>query len=162
MSTNKVESPKPAASVTAPTPGQPAVAPTSKEPMVPGDNTSFVDDVTYPDNTEVTTGQTFVKTWRLKNSGTVSWKGRFLKNIDAVPPGATQGFLIPAESMVKIPDTEPGATVDISVTLTAPNLPATTISTWKMVDEKGDLYYPGKAGVYCQVRVVAVAKERGK
>ena len=32
------------------------------------DNAYFVTDVTYPDNTVVTAGDNFTKTWRLKNS----------------------------------------------------------------------------------------------
>ena len=46
----------------------PAATPTSN-----CDNSQFVTDVTYPDNTVVTPGQSIAKTWRLKNIGTCSW-----------------------------------------------------------------------------------------
>src|SRR5512133_582347 len=37
------------------------------------DNSVFVADVTIPDNTVVTPGQAFTKTWSLKNTGTCNW-----------------------------------------------------------------------------------------
>jgi len=37
------------------------------------DDSSFVSDVTYLDGTEVTPGQDFVKTWRIKNTGSCTW-----------------------------------------------------------------------------------------
>src|SRR6266498_580674 len=38
---------------------------------------TFVSDVSIPDNTPVTPGQTFTKTWKVKNSGTCAWDAGF-------------------------------------------------------------------------------------
>jgi hypothetical protein len=38
-------------------------------------------DVTYPDGSHVPVNQRFVKTWRLRNAGTVAWHGRFLQRL---------------------------------------------------------------------------------
>src|SRR3972149_916600 len=37
------------------------------------DLSQYVSDVTIPDNTQMTPGQNFTKTWRLRNSGTCTW-----------------------------------------------------------------------------------------
>src|SRR5687767_14464651 len=45
----------------------------------------FVSDVTIPDNTPIRRGETFSKTWRIKNSGTCAWNSQYkfvLINID--------------------------------------------------------------------------------
>ena len=51
---------------------------------IPGDDSGFggggfPGDVTYPDGTAVHVGVTFDKVWRLKNTGTVPWRGRQLQ-----------------------------------------------------------------------------------
>ncbi len=45
---------------------------------IPGDASTFVADVTIPDGTLMKPYQLFEKTWRIRNSGTVLWKGRWL------------------------------------------------------------------------------------
>src|SRR5512140_2023784 len=37
------------------------------------DNANFVTDVTIPDETVIDPGETFTKTWRIRNAGTCSW-----------------------------------------------------------------------------------------
>jgi hypothetical protein len=51
-----------------PTGGAPGASATSD-----CDNADFVTDVTVPDGTVLDPGETFTKTWRLKNAGTCSW-----------------------------------------------------------------------------------------
>lgn len=43
--------------------------------MPEGDVSEFIADVTVPDGSEVRAGSTFVKTWELRNAGTVAWAG---------------------------------------------------------------------------------------
>ncbi|HEY3311970.1 MAG TPA: NBR1-Ig-like domain-containing protein, partial [Anaerolineales bacterium] len=38
------------------------------------DNSVFVNDASVPDGTQMTAGQSFVKTWKVKNTGTCAWK----------------------------------------------------------------------------------------
>ncbi len=59
--------PTPAAS------GQEATA-TPTASATPCDAVGFVKDVTYPDGTQVKAGEVFIKTWRIQNTGSCSWK----------------------------------------------------------------------------------------
>ncbi|HRI57933.1 MAG TPA: NBR1-Ig-like domain-containing protein, partial [Anaerolineae bacterium] len=53
------------------------------------DDAAFVADVTIPDGTEVVAGTTFVKIWRLRNSGTSTWgPGYTLEHVDGPAFGA--------------------------------------------------------------------------
>jgi ABC-type amino acid transport substrate-binding protein/heat shock protein HslJ len=97
---------------------------------------AFVSDVTYPDNNMksppvVTPGQVFVKTWRVKNTGTCSWiPGYQLVYAYGNTPAAQMGGQpVPITSSVA-----PGATVDLSATLTAPKTPGTYQGFWQMND----------------------------
>src|SRR5207244_2217094 len=45
---------------------------------VPGDASAFVDD-TIPHGTVMSPGLLFVKTWRIRNAGSVAWRGRQLE-----------------------------------------------------------------------------------
>ena len=45
---------------------------------IPGDASAFVDE-TIPHGTLMEPGQVFEKTWRIKNTGQVTWKGRRLE-----------------------------------------------------------------------------------
>lgn len=96
-----------------------AASPTSDIPRptnVPGctNSASFVADVTIPDNTEVAGGATFVKTWRIANTGTCIWGPDYtLTHYSEERMGA------PASIPLGV--TYPGQTLDISLSLTAPN-----------------------------------------
>ncbi len=132
---------------------QPSVSTTEVEASVSnaveGDKTLFIDDVTIPDGTIMLTNQTFVKTWRVKNIGSVVWKDRYLKRITP-----QSELLCSSPAMVPIPETAPGETVDISVTFTTPHLPVTCRSDWKTADHNGNLYFPEMHGLYSIVKVV--------
>ena len=71
-----------------------------------------VEDVTIPDNTYVAPGATFTKTWRFKNTSTCPWNGYTI----AFASGDRMG----APDSAPVPTTAAGATVDVSVQLTAP------------------------------------------
>jgi len=71
-----------------------------------------IQDVTIPDNTYVAPGATFTKTWRFKNTSTCPWSGYTI----AFASGDRMG----APDSAPVPTTAAGATVDVSVQLTAP------------------------------------------
>jgi DNA-binding XRE family transcriptional regulator len=48
---------------------------------IPGDASTFVDDVTVPCGTEMPPYYEFKKIWRIRNSGTVPWVGRWLRRV---------------------------------------------------------------------------------
>jgi hypothetical protein len=97
-----------------PAPQQPtAVLPPTSASTGPGgctNSSQFVSDVTIPDGTRVNPSVPFVKTWRMRNNGTCAWNNTysFVR---------TEGTLAPSTDPVVVPNTPPGATADISVTL---------------------------------------------
>lgn len=89
---------------------------------------TFISDVTIPDDTLVTAGDTFVKTWRVRNDGTCTWgPDGYALNALAFTGGSQMGApaLIPLHTTVTS-----GETVEVSVTLTAPTTPGTYTSSW--------------------------------
>ena len=79
---------------------------------------SFVTDVTIPDNSTITAGATFTKTWRVQNAGTcIWWAGYTLTHYSE--------NAMSAPDFVSLPVTNPGETADISVDLVAPSVAGT-------------------------------------
>ena len=112
------------------------------------DSTLFIKDVTIPDGTVIPTNTTFVKTWRIKNTGKLVWKHRYLKRMTP-----TSDLICSSPAMVPIPETAPGETVDISVTFTTPHLPGSCRTDWKSADDRGNLFFPEMHGLFTIVVV---------
>ncbi|MCC6298187.1 MAG: hypothetical protein IT314_02735 [Anaerolineales bacterium] len=118
--------------------GNPA-APTAEDPTgstptaKPGacvNSAAFVSDVTVPDNANFDKSEEFVKTWRVKNTGTCAWTNKYtLVFADGEQMGA------PASTPLK--DTAPGKTLDISVTMTAPDKDAAYRADFELHDASG-------------------------
>ena len=106
---------------------------------VPGDASTFVDD-TIAHGTLVTPGQMFVKTWRIRNSGTVPWRDRRLERQGPLTgPG-----LITSVRYYTVPDTDPGGIAEITAPLKAPTYDVASIAYFKMVDSDGALCFPDR------------------
>lgn len=100
----------------APVTDTPAARPTNDPNCT--NKASFVADVTIPDNTVVNAGETFTKTWRVRNDGTCIWASDYVlthysENRMGAPDAVPLGIAYP------------GQTLDISVQLTAPATPGT-------------------------------------
>lgn len=93
----------------------------------------FVGDVTIPDDTRVTSGTGFTKTWRIRNSGSSAWRAGFR----LVHVGGTAMTEATSQS---VPAIQPGQEADISLTLTAPTTPGTYISDWRFQDDGGNFF----------------------
>ncbi|MBL8102674.1 MAG: hypothetical protein JNM02_09110 [Anaerolineales bacterium] len=94
----------------------------------------FVSDVTIPDGTIITPGQTFTKTWRLRNGGTCTWTPAYaivFSDGNSMNGPTTQALA---------GNVNPGQTVDISVNLTAPATPGDYTGSWKIRDAAGVLF----------------------
>ncbi len=99
----------------------------------PQDGASFVADVTVPDGTQLSPGQTFLKTWRMRNTGTTNWGSAYrLAFFDDDQMGAPPN--------IAVPFTRPGEAVEISITLTAPGTPGLALSSWRMRNPQGQLF----------------------
>ncbi len=122
------------ASCTPPTTAVPAAP-----PQTVGDRAGKVDDMSYPDCSQVKVGQHFVKQWSITNMGDVAWRGRFVQRVGPVPDadGCRTAVRTP------IPDTGAGQSVVLSVAVTAAATPRTCHVKFQIVDSTGRLSYPG-------------------
>jgi hypothetical protein len=94
---------------------------------------SFVSDVTIPDNTPVTAGQTFTKTWKVKNAGSCAWDAGFkFAFVSGNQMGGT-AYTLPSAVAA-------GAVTDVSVAMTAPNTSGTVRSDWRMQTASGQFF----------------------
>jgi transcriptional regulator with XRE-family HTH domain len=104
---------------------------------VPGDATAYCGE-TIPQGALMQPGEMFVKTWEIRNVGTVFWQGRQLERQGPLTgPG-----LITSARYYPVPDTQPGHSVVISAILKAPTHDASSIAYFKMVDVDGMLCFP--------------------
>lgn len=104
---------------------------------IPGDASEFVGDA-IPHGSLIKPGEFFLKTWRIRNSGTVPWKGRQMERQGPITgPG-----LITSPPYVVVPDTEPGGMAEITASLKAPTYDCASIAYFKMVDAEGHLCFP--------------------
>lgn len=131
-------SPTPAPTFSAPTAGSPVALGTA--PTAGGGGSSacyglaFVDDVTIPDGTQMTPGQSFTKTWRVSNIGTCAWETGFKWNI--VGGEAMGGVAVTLNQRV-----EPGRQYEFSVPMVAPtNKTGTLRGTWRLSDANGNFF----------------------
>jgi len=95
---------------------------------------SFIEDVTIPTNTYLSTGSNFTKIWRVLNDGSCDWVGYELVHIS--------GSLLSASSPQALALVNAGHTVDISVEMTAPTSPGTYSAIWRTRDPDGVLFGP--------------------
>jgi hypothetical protein len=126
----------PATSIVATATPQPALPTATPSPtatstqIVYCDRATFEEDVTYPDNTEVSAGSTFVKTWRLKNNGNCTWNSSYFVVFDSgssmLPSGSASSFQLTTGTVA------PGEKVDVSITFKAPDNPGTYQGFWRL------------------------------
>ncbi len=121
--------------LTLPTPVLPTASPTS-DPLTPSPTPScresalFVEDVTYPDNTRLTAGEKFTKTWKLQNTGNCKWTGYTVAFVS--------GDKMEAPDSVPVPETEANSTVEISVDLVAPSEDGAYAGNFELLDAEGE------------------------
>lgn len=93
-------------------------------------NSVFVSDVTIPDDTAMTPGQTFTKTWKLSNTGSCPWTTSY--KVSFVSGNAMGGVATPLTVTVA-----PGASGDVSVAMTAPATAGDAIGYWILTNDSG-------------------------
>ena len=91
------------------------------------DDAKWTTDVTVPDGTEMAPGQDFVKTWKIKNTGSCTWGTGYL--VIFAYGEKMSGVAEPLTSAVA-----PGEEVEISVRLKAPSTSGQYSSTWRMAN----------------------------
>ena len=93
----------------------------------------FVADVTMPDNSQLDKNKAFVKTWKMRNVGSCDWPSGTLA---AYAAGEKMG----APENVKVGAVKIGDTVDINVTMKSPDKDDKIKATWRLMDDKGNLF----------------------
>jgi hypothetical protein len=110
-----------------------------------GDLAEYVADITVPDGEDMDPGEAFTKVWRLSNAGTTTWTTDY----QFVFIGGAQ-MEAPAE--VPIPQTvAPGDTLDISVSMVAPQESGLQRGFWQMRNPAGELF---QSSVYVEIEVI--------
>jgi len=107
------------------------------------DSALFVTDVSYPDNTIVSANSSFIKTWRLQNTGSCSWTPSYalvFVNGDSMNGPTAQALS---------GNVNPGQTVDISVNLQAPSSNGTYTGHWGLRNASGVIF----THFYVQIKV---------
>ena len=91
-------------------------------------------DVTVPDNTNMPAGEKFLKTWRLRNTGTCTWTTGYALVYSS---GPTLGGRRPCLSRAPL---RPKGTIDVSVPLVAPGTNRTSRSKWQLRNANGKVF----------------------
>jgi len=94
---------------------------------------TYVKDVSIPDNTPMVPGQTFTKTWQVKNSGSCAWEAGFkfaFTGGDAMS-GAT--YTLPQSVAAN-------SVLDISIEMKAPSTPGSVRGNWRMSTAAGQFF----------------------
>jgi hypothetical protein len=99
------------------------------------------------DGAFVDVGSTFEQTWTIENTGFCVWEHRVLREL------ASEN-VVPEQSVVPIPRTEPGELVNVTVRFEPPPEPLSCRSVWQMVAADGRLVFPWAPGLRCQVLAV--------
>jgi hypothetical protein len=116
------------------------IPPTATATLVPCYQATFITDVTIKDQAPLMAGETFVKTWRVKNTGACSWTKDhmiYFLNGNAMSAAASMAF-------PKI--VNPGETVDLSVTMVAPGSTGDYSGNWMLKAPNGVKFGVGAGG----------------
>ena len=116
-------------------PNQPPTAvPTVAPPAGCVDGMAWVADLNYDDKNMTAPavmppGQSFVKSWRVRNSGTCTWNSSYFLGYDH---GNTPASSMGGQPVYVQGSVAPGATYDFSVNLVAPTAPGVYQGFWQM------------------------------
>jgi Ig-like domain from next to BRCA1 gene len=97
-------------------------------------------DITIPDNSIILPGASFVKTWKLMNTGTCTWSTAYSVSFfygDRM--GAPRSEPLPSNVL-------PAQSVEISIEMVAPVFPGTYQGNWKLMNPTGELFGIGPNG----------------
>jgi len=113
---------------------------------------AYVADVTVPDGTVFAPGAAFTKTWRLKNISTSTWTADYALVFTS---GEKMGAIDPVKLGKSV---APGATIDVSVNMTAPSAANTYRGNWAMKNAAGKQFGIGAAAdksFWVEIKVVS-------
>lgn len=152
------QAPQPTATQVPPTavppttvPGGSTTPPAASATPVPCNLLGFGEDVdvTYPDGSKLDPGETFEKTWRLRNIGSCTWTSSYFLVFDR---GDAMGA--PASVQLTTGTVPPGSEVDATVKLKAPLNAGTYQGYWKLRDGSGQVFGFGSSNKAFWVKIV--------
>ena len=112
-----------------------SMAVTTSTPDAPAamcDGALFVTDVTIDDGTNFAPGANFIKTWRLKNTGSCTWNSTYALAFSAGDPmDGMASVALPVSAVA------PGTFVDVSVNLKAPPSGGHYVGYWGIKNGSG-------------------------
>lgn len=94
------------------------------------DSALMIADVTVPDDTSMSKGEKFTKTWRFMNNGKCNWSGYTIAFV--------AGDRMESPDTAPVPDTSAGSTVDVSVELTAPSVDGSYTGFYELRKANGE------------------------
>ena len=111
------------------------------------DEAVLLEDVTIPDGTILARGESFTKTWRLKNTGTCPWDAGYSLIF-------LTGARMDAPDSVPLSITLPGASMDISVQLIAPSVNGSYMGVFALRNSLGQSVMIGSSdNIWVKIRV---------
>ncbi|HEX7973189.1 MAG TPA: NBR1-Ig-like domain-containing protein [Anaerolineales bacterium] len=117
----------PAPGSTTPAPAGATSAPAGSPTPGPCDRMKLLQDVTYPDNTQVDPGAVFTKTWQLQNTGSCSWSSAY-----SIVFTGGDAMGAPASAPLSSGAVAPGEKVNVSLVLKAPGSSGTYRGEFKL------------------------------
>lgn len=122
--------------ITTPTQGQPlqpTFAPVVQASVSSCKDAVYMSDVTIPDGTILTAGESFEKTWLILNSGTCAWESTYIL-------GFVSGDEMSGVATAVGDTVSSNGQAQVSVTFTAPLTAGTYTSYWQMTDGNGTYF----------------------
>ncbi len=103
--------------------------------VVPCNKLTFVKDITIPDGTDIDPGESFDKTWRLRNSGSCTWtSGYAVVFVDGDQMDAPDSQVLTSGTI------EPGEEIDVTIEMEAPEDPGTYQGFFKLKATDGVIF----------------------
>lgn len=95
------------------------------------DSLAYVADVNVPDDTVMSPGQDFIKTWRVRNTGICEWGAGYVLAYGGYSEQMSGQFVALTDVV------QPGEEVEVSVQFKAPSQAGTYLSAWQMRNPAG-------------------------
>jgi hypothetical protein len=108
--------------------------PTATFVPIPCDRVDFIADVTIPDNSIISPGGSFTKTWQLKNSGSCTWTTNYRLVYSS---GEQMGG---AASTALTGNVNPGQSINLSISLVAPSSTGYHQGYWRLQNASGGVF----------------------
>ncbi len=97
-------------------------------------------DITIPDDSLILPGASFIKTWKLVNTGTCTWTTAYSASFFY---GDRMGA---PEAEPLLSNVMPAQSIEISIEMVAPSAPGTYQGNWKLMNPAGELFGIGPNG----------------